>query len=104
MGKPPFAEDVNGIAYVGHDEKDKHLAEIWRKEGIKTAFSARTYIKNTVNRLETMVGKAFALYDTPMLESLHPEIDDTPLLDPVRHSQYRSLVGSANWLVTLGRL
>ena len=99
----PIGDDVNGIAYVGHDEKDKHLCEEWRKEGIKTAFSARTYIKNTVARLETMVGQEFAVFDTPMSESLHPELDDTPLLDPVRHSQYRSLVGSANWLVTLGR-
>ena len=99
----PIGDDVNGIAYVGHDEQDKHLSELWRKEGIKTAFSARTYIKNTVARLETMIGQEFAVFDTPMSESLHPELDDTPLLDSVRHSQYRSLVGSANWLVTLGR-
>ena len=38
-----------------------------------------------------------------MSEALHPEIDDTPFLDPVKHSQYRSLVGCANQLVTLGR-
>ena len=101
--KPPMAKEVNGIAYVGHDEQDKHLSEVWRKEGIKTAFSAKTYIKNTVLRLETMVGAEFAGFDTPMSEVLHPELDDTPLLNADRHSQYRSLVGSANWLVTLGR-
>ena len=70
--RPPSTEDVNGIAYVGHDEKDKHLSELWRKEGIKTTFSARKYIKNTVKRLETMVGQEFAGYDTPMSEALHP--------------------------------
>ena len=26
--KAPIAEDVNGIAYVGHDEQDKHLSEL----------------------------------------------------------------------------
>ena len=83
---PPLADDVNGIAYVGHDEEDKHLSELWRKEGIKTAFSARTYIKNTVKRLETMVGQEFAGYDTPMSEALHPELDDTPLLNAEKHS------------------
>ena len=41
----PIGEDVNGIAYVGNDEKDKHLSELWRKEGIKTAFSARILLK-----------------------------------------------------------
>ena len=50
-----------------------------------------------------MIEKEFAVFNTPMSESLHPELDDTPLLNPVRHSQYRSLVGIANWLVTLGR-
>lgn len=49
-----------------------------------------------------MIVQEFAIFDTPMSESLHPELDDTPLLDPVRHSRYKSLVGSANWLVTLG--
>ena len=92
--------DVNGIASVGHDEEDKHLSELWRKEGIKTAFSARTYIKNTVQRLETMVGQEFVGFDTLMSQALHPELDDTPLLNAKRHSQYKSLVGSANWLVT----
>ena len=50
-----------------------------------------------------MIGQQFGKHDTPMSEALHPEIDDTPFLDPIKHSQYRSLVGCANWLVTLGR-
>ena len=50
-----------------------------------------------------MVGHEFALFYNPMSESLHPELDGTFLLNPVRHSQHRSLVGSANWLVTLGQ-
>ena len=83
-----MADDVNGISYVGHDEEDKDLLELWRKEGIKTAFSARTYIKNTVQRLEIMVGQEFAGFDTPMSEALHPELDDTPLLNAEKHSQF----------------
>ena len=53
--KPPIAKEVNGIAYVGYDGQDKHLSEVRRKEGIKAAFLAKTYIKNTVQRLEIMV-------------------------------------------------
>ena len=77
---------VPGIAYVGYDEQDKHLSELWRREGIKTAFSARTYTKNTMKRLETMAGQEFAVYDMPMSESLYPELDNTPLLDITRNS------------------
>ena len=50
-----------------------------------------------------MVGKEFAEQKTPMSETLHPEIDDSPILNPTRHSQFRRLVGCANRLVTLGR-
>ena len=51
------SEDVKGIAYVGHSEIDKLLDPIWIKHGTNTAFSARKYITNTVDRLETMVGQ-----------------------------------------------
>ena len=30
--KPPVVKDVDGIAYVGHDEPDKYLAESWKKK------------------------------------------------------------------------
>ena len=33
----------------------------------------------------------------------HPETDDTPLLDARGGSLYHSLIGSANWAITLGR-
>ena len=33
----------------------------------------------------------------------HPELDDSPLCTPEQASKYRSLVGSANWIITLGR-
>ena len=50
-----------------------------------------------------MVNQTFGNFNSPMSESLHPELDDTPFLGEIKHSQYRSLVGCANWLVTLGR-
>ena len=71
----------------------KHLSNIAIKKVIKTCFSARMYIKNTVDRLQTMVGQMFGKFDSPMSESLYPKLDDTPILGEIRHSQYRSLVG-----------
>ena len=112
IGKPEYylggnyhtTKDIDNVKEVGHDEKDKHLSTKWLKEGIKTAFSARTYIENCIGKLETMMNvQSFALYNSPMSEIEHPETDDSPLLDAETHSKFRSLVGSANWLVTLGR-
>ena len=39
-----------------------------------------------------------------MMESYHPELDDSPLLDATKHSKYRALIRSANWINTLGRM
>ena len=38
-----------------------------------------------------------------MAEAYHPEWDDSPLLNAQEHSKFQSLIGCANWLVTLGR-
>ena len=99
----PNDNQLNGTATIDNEEKDKNLSPLWLKEGIKTTFSARTYIKNTIERLEKMIGREFPEFDSPMSESIHPEIDNTNILDPERHSHFRSLVGCANWLVILGR-
>ena len=56
-----------------------------------------------MDKLQQMVGKQFAEFKTPMAESAHPESDDSPLLNERDHSKCRSLIGCANWLVTLGR-
>ena len=53
-------KDLDGILEVGHDEKDKYLNVQWLRHNVKTAFSARTYIKNTIQRLERMMDKTFA--------------------------------------------
>ena len=76
---------------------------IFLKHGIKTAFSAQTYIENSLNKLEDMMGRQFSTHNTPMAEAAHLELDDSPLLDATDHSKFRSLIGCANWLVTLGR-
>jgi len=38
-----------------------------------------------------------------MEENYHPEIDKTPLLDNDGAARYRSVIGSLNWIITLGR-
>ena len=38
-----------------------------------------------------------------MVEAAHPELDNSPLANAEEHTKFRSLVGCANWSVTLGR-
>ena len=45
----------------------------------------------------------FKKYNTPFNEEYHPELDTSNLLDPLSISKYKSLIGSGNWLITLGR-
>ena len=67
------------------------------------AFSARTYIEIALTRLGESLNCTFSQYNTPMSEVEHPRLDDFPLLSPANHSKYRSLIGYATWIVTLGR-
>ena len=54
-------------------------------------------------KVEDMMATVFPTKGSPMSDLYHPELDDSPLLTAEEHSKFRSLVGCANWLVTLGR-
>jgi hypothetical protein len=83
------------------DETDDPMKAL----GIETSLSAKTYIKSALDRMYGMFdGGPFPKCNTPMMEAYHPEIEVTPLLDDTRASKYRAMIGSANWIVTLGRL
>ena len=79
-----------------------NLDEQW-PEGVTTALSARTYIRNVVEKLEQLLEGEFPVYKKPMDENYHPETDTTPLVSSKSASIYRGMIGSCNWLVTLGQ-
>ena len=94
VGKPQY--------YLGGDVVE--LPPPWDKEGIHTAFSAETYINNCLPRLCSMCGVTqFKKYHTPFSEDYHPELEMSELLSPPEISKFKSLIGSGNWLITLGR-
>jgi len=94
VGKPQY--------YLGGDIVD--LGPEWRKEGITTAFSAQTYIQNCLPKLAKMCDKEqFTKYSTPFNEAYHAELETTSFCDKEKISKYKSLIGSANWCITLGR-
>ena len=93
VGKPQY--------YLGGDVVD--LGPEWQKEQCYTAFSAETYIKNSLPRMAKMCDKTeFSGAPTPFKEDYHAELDTIPLCSPENASKYRSLIGSANWIITLG--
>jgi hypothetical protein len=75
----------------------------WAKENIGLAFSAATYIQNIIPKFEKLFDQTFSPIKTPMAEDLHPEADDSPLCSDVDAARFRSIIGSANWVITLGR-
>jgi hypothetical protein len=93
-GKPQY--------YLGGDVIN--LSSGWEHEGISAAFSAETYIKNVLPKLAKLCGlEDFRKWNTPFCDQYHAELDESPLVPPDMISLYQSLLGSANWIVTLGR-
>jgi len=92
VGKPEY--------YLGGD--------IYRSEDpnspIKTAMSAKTYLKNIWYKIERVFGTTLRNYNTPLEAGYHPELDDSELLDDDDTTRYRMLTGSLNWAVTIGRV
>jgi hypothetical protein len=78
------------------------LDTTWKDDNFSLALSAHTYVKNVVERFETVFEAELRLQKTPMSEQYHPECDDTPFLDNRGAAIYQGLIGSANWVVTLG--
>jgi hypothetical protein len=88
--------------YLGgnfHKVEDPELTAM----DIKTALSAETYIKNSIEKFERMFGEEIHTQKYPMKEASHPESDDSAYLSKERATQYRAIIGSLNWVVILGR-
>ena len=70
---------------------------------VRTVLSAKTYIKNCSKKIEILFSTTLRQYGSPMDPLYHPETDTTELLGTDDVSKYRMLIGSGNWIVTLGR-
>ena len=97
VGRPEY--------YLGGNINFTHEDDPWHQAGVITTISARTYVGQALERLGKLLEiPEFKAAKTPMSESYHPEIDDSALLSEKQHGHYRAIIGSLNWLVTLGRL
>jgi hypothetical protein len=74
---------------------------------ITNALSASTYISTCLEKFkrnpENLEMPPIIEQETPMRENDHPELDESPVLDDQRATLYRAIIGSLNWMVTLGR-
>ena len=57
---------------------------LWKNEKGKEVtkfFSAQTYIKNVIEKIEKLIGVTLRNYESPMEAKYHPELDESPTLD-----------------------
>jgi hypothetical protein len=80
-----------GATYSGSPE------EYW-------TINCKAYIKEALVAIERMHNESLREEKTPVATSDHPEEDESPLLNNQLHRQYQSMIGMAQWLVTLGRI
>ena len=80
-----------------HIGSDTHVREAIKKaeDLLGTYFDKRDYSMPTNSKKDKKV---------PMSPGSHPESDDSDLLDEKGHSLYQKLLGSLQWLCTIGRV
>ena len=101
--RPAGPYDLKGTGvpeyYLGGDVhctySGDRITELWT--------SAKTYIKRITEKVERLMEWRLRHLVNPMNPDYHPEVDESEFLVGDDVSKYRMMVGSLNWLVTLGR-
>jgi Reverse transcriptase (RNA-dependent DNA polymerase) len=66
-------------------------------------FGPRKYIEKMMDQYEKMFGKKPKEYTSPLEKSDHPENDTTDKLDQAGIKIYQSMIGSLQWVISLGQ-
>ena len=91
--------------YLGGDIQHLPDDSVWHQHRVRLAMSAETYIKNALERLQRLLGTGdFRKVSSPMDTAYHPELEVTSILPDQNASHFRAIIGSLNWIVTLGRM
>ena len=95
--------------HLGGDVIQGHTLDEWKLEPIDWILASKTYTTNMIKKFERLMADRrtqyhFSEYKTPMNKEYHPDLDETPLLDAEFQTRYRSMIGSLNWLMSLGCL
>ena len=85
--------------YLGGDVKI-----VYKNDRIsEMLLNAKTYVTQLTKKIEDLMEWTLRHYTHPGDPKYHPEIDETEFLVGDEVSKYRTMVGSLNWLVALGR-
>ena len=82
--------------YLGNDY-------CWSEEEQAWVLSCGTYVKECIRRIEALFG-TLSGHDTALPAGIHPELDDSELLDATGTRQFQMLIGMAQWANLIGRL
>jgi hypothetical protein len=63
----------------------------------------KKYIAKMVESYERLFKEKPKFFNSPLEKGDHPELDDSPLLEPEQVTEYLSLMGQLQWLISLGR-
>ena len=66
--------------------------------------NCKNYIQAALIQVQQMIGCEIREERTPCATADHPEEDQSEILNNVRHREYQSMAGMAQWRTTLGRL
>jgi hypothetical protein len=66
--------------------------------------SSSTYVEKMIATYELMSGEKPKHYRSPIKKGDHPECDSSKLLEEEGIQRYQSLIGSMQWVVSIGRI
>ena len=88
----------------GDGPLDYHLGITYERDPDGTLYyHARKYIDRMNEMYERLFKTKPKPHSSPLEKGDHPEIDESELLNREGITQYQSIIGSLQWLVTLGR-
>ena len=106
LDKLKLPPDKGGYGYSlkGDGPLTFHLGcDYSRDEDGMLSYQPKKYISKMMENYERLFGEKHKVSASPLEKGDHPELDETPLLDPSGVTTFMSLIGQLQWLITLGR-
>lgn len=96
--------DKYGYKLKGVGPMQYHLGCDFERDADGTlSYGPKKYIKKMMDTYQTLFGETPRDYASPLEKGDHPELDDSEFLPEDDAQKYQSMVGAAQWLISLGR-
>ena len=84
------------------DQPSYYLGNDLMKKGNKFHISSSRYIKEVIRKYQEIHG-SLRQETVPMRPGVHPETDDSSLLEPEQVKEFQHIIGVCQWLIVAGR-